>query len=88
MAKKKWSSMKNKIVCTAHDVSKCLNCGQRLFVPNWFDKEDIENLLGHKITDKQFAILCDCGDMMMADEVSDLVRDTAERIIKSGEENQ
>lgn len=57
------------------------NCGRGLVVPNWFDKENMEDLWGHSITDEQFADLCRTIPDNLCDAVSALVRDAAEEIL-------
>lgn len=71
-----------------HDLEnkvKCSVCGNPLFVPNWFDKEDLEMFVGKKIPQsKMIDFIEDCGGEI-ADEVSGIVADAIGRYLKGGQ---
>jgi hypothetical protein len=55
---------------------KCRVCGKNIYIPNWFDKKNMEELTGEKVTSKQFDDFIEYMNDFFQDEVSGLVRDS------------
>lgn len=59
---------KSKKYC-GHDVDfihKCEDCGEKIYIPNWFSRENIDELADRKLTNRQYErFLEDCQDTMM-----------------------
>jgi hypothetical protein len=51
-------------------VEKCTN----IFIPNWYDKEDMELLVGEDLSDTDFQEICNIlKEEGIADKVSELI---------------
>lgn len=56
-----------------HDVG-CRGCEDTIFFPNWFDKENCQDLIDRDISDEEFKRFINQYQDSMAEEVSDMVR--------------
>jgi predicted Fe-Mo cluster-binding NifX family protein len=71
--------------CQYHSIAACPDCGELLCVPNWFDRKDVESLIGKKISRKAFDKLREHVELILADEVSESVRDVVLEYLKNKE---
>jgi len=67
---------RNRVWCgLGHDVG-CIKCQEPIYVPNWFDKTDLEELIDQDLTQKQFEeFMKQINDSSFPDKISGLVRE-------------
>lgn len=70
------NSIEKEKKCDISHKIACENCDELLFIPNWFDRENCEELIDKKITKKQFKNFVSEWEDGLADAVSSLVRDS------------
>ena len=60
--------------CNGFHKISCKYCDETVYIPNWFDLENAQDLIGRDITEEQFKEFIKYNNEGIADKVSNLIR--------------